>query len=103
MSHHWGMSARKSLTTGQARKLLSKILNSGDGSITFTHHADEKLMADGKYRDDAYVILHRGQITEPAEWEGEEWRYRVHTLDGCCVVSFDPEAHVVVVTFWSKK
>lgn len=85
----------------QARKQLSRILVSG-GDVEFTAHALEELSRDNMTTEDAVRVLRTGRIYEPAERRGDEWRYRVHAPDACCVITFDDEPDVLVITGWRK-
>ena len=91
----------KGLPTAQARKLLSHILR--DGSIAFTRHARRELAKDGLSEVDARNVLKGGQIYEPAEFEHDSWRYRVHTPRMTVVIAFDSVTLCVVVTAWKKR
>ena len=93
--------ANKPLSPAGARRLLRDIY--ANGRVVFTRHAREELQNDGRSEDDARNVLRAGLIHNPAEWENDSWRYRVETPRFCCVVEFDSDASVVVVTFWEKK
>lgn len=89
------------LTPAQARKLLSRIVASGD--ISFSKHAIQELSNDGMTTEDALKVLRWGHIHEPAEMPRDTWRYRVHTTDACVVIEFDSETLALVITAWRKK
>ena len=91
------------LPINQARKLLSAILATGEGSLSVTKHCREELAKDRMVFTDVVNVLRCGQIKEPAEEVKGAWRYRVHTLSFCVVVEFLSETQVRVVTTWRKK
>lgn len=92
---------REPLPNNQARRLISRILTSGE--VELWEHCTKELAKDDLDNLDAVNVLRCGLITEPAEFESERWRYRVHTDRICVVVQFEHETKLSVVTAWRKK
>ncbi len=69
----------------------------------FSGHALREMRKDDLTKADVMGVLRTGRIFEPAEFEGDSWRYRVHSPRVCVVITFDGETVVVVVTAWKKK
>lgn len=85
----------------QARKLIAKILVSGD--VVVWDHCKDELAKDDLDIVDATNVLRCGQITEPAEQERGRWRYRVHTEHMGVVVQFEADESLSIVTAWRKR
>jgi hypothetical protein len=85
----------------EARKLLSQILKTG--SLAYWKHAEDQMTERNLTKNDVLNVLRGGHITEPGEWEGASWRYRVHTDRMCAVVAFADLTHAAVVTAWRKE
>ena len=92
---------KEPLSSNEARKLISRIVTHGD--VVLWDHCKKELDEDDLDVMDVTNILRCGRITEPAEYEKERWRYRVHTERMCAVVQFDSEEELSVVTAWRKK
>jgi len=90
------------LAQGQARKLLSAILSSVHGQIFFSGHARREMETDDLTMAEVFGMLRIGRIHEPAELVRGSWRYRVHCVAGCVVVTFPAEKICKVVTAWRK-
>lgn len=88
------------LKPAEARQLITEILSSGQ--LMFSRHAREEMANDRMVEQDAINVLRAGSV-DPAEMERGSWRYRVHTLRFCVVVTFDDATKAVVVTAWRKK
>jgi len=88
------------LSPADARLRIQRILESG--LTLLSDHAVEELEADDMDMNDVRNIL-RGGVVQPAEWEGGEWRYPVKTPRMGCVVSFDSENNLTIVTGWREK
>ena len=86
----------------QARKLLSKLLNSASTNVTLSPHCKERMVEHKLDSQDVEHVLRTGSITEPAELERETWRYRVHKGKMWVVVAFAPD-EVIGVTAWTKR
>ncbi len=89
------------LTPDQAKALLVTILVEG-GNIEFRPHA-RKAMAEDSITESEVMEVLRGGVVEPAEWENDEWRYRVRRQKTFVVVTFLAETHTAVVTAWRRK
>lgn len=92
---------KEPLSQAEARKLLSNILRSG--LVRWSSHAIREMANDQISKALAVSILQFGRIWEPAEFENDSWRYRVHRESICIVVSFDSETQAVVVTTFRRK
>lgn len=57
---------------------------------------------DKMVEQDAINVLRAGSL-DPAEMERGSWRYRVHTLRFCVVVTFDEATAAIIVTAWRKR
>lgn len=88
------------LKPAEARRLIAGILSGG--RLIFSRHAREEMASDRMVEQDAINVLRAGSV-DPAEMERGSWRYRVHTLRFCVVVTFDEATAAVVVTAWRKK
>jgi hypothetical protein len=89
------------LTPNQAKALLVAIVTQG-GSIEFRPHARKEMAKDSIPEAEVMEVL-RGGVVEPAEWENDEWRYRVRRQKTYVVVTFLAETHTAVVTAWRRK
>lgn len=85
----------------EARQRIGAALGEG-GLVLLSDHAVKELEDDEMDMVDVRNIL-RGGAVHPAEWEGGEWRYRVLTPRMGCVISFESETNLVVVTGWRNK
>jgi len=85
------------LSPADAKRLLQEIV--GDGSVSFSGHAQQEMDKDDLATTDVLNML-RGGVVEPAEFENGSWRYRVRTARMCVVVIFRSETEVRIVTAW---
>lgn len=83
-----------------ARNRILAILE--DGITLLSDHAVRELEAGDMDMNDVRNIL-RGGALQPAEWEHGEWRYRVLTPRMACVISFESEETLTVVTGWRRR
>ncbi len=91
---------KEPLSPPQARRLIQDILAGGE--VVSSRHATEEMAKDDLTIIDCINVL-RGGIVEPAEWENDSWRYRVHTQRIWVVVAFRSEKRLVIVTAWRSK
>ncbi len=82
-----------------ASRLARDILE--NGTVSYTGHARREMAKDGLSEADIERALRSG--TEPAEWEGGQWRYRFFCADVWAVVSFRNEQLLVTITAWRKR
>ena len=89
------------LDRNAARKLISAILN--HGSVVIWGHCRDAMEDRAMTTVDLDNVLRCGTIPDDAEFESDEWRYRVHTAKMCAVIQFEDETELSVVTAWKKK
>jgi len=85
------------LSQSDAKRLIQEIV--GNGSVTFSGHAQQEMDKDDLAATDVLNMLDGG-VVEPAEFENGSWRYRVRTARMCVVVAFRSETELRVVTAW---
>lgn len=83
----------------EVKKLVRSILDSDEGLMVFTPHADEELEKDGLIHGDVLSVL-RGGIYQEPEWVKEAWRYKAVARRITIVFELDSETCCVVVTAW---
>lgn len=84
----------------RVKRLLLEILS--DGSVRYSRHAKEEMLADGMTILDCISVL-RGGIVRPPDFEGGSWRYRVETASMTVVVAIRSRNELVIVTAWRAK
>lgn len=82
------------------KKVIERIL--ANGSVIFSKHAKVEMAKDGLTAPDIVNVL-RGGVSEPWEFEGGSYRYRMTTKRMCVVVAIRSEAELIVVTAWRFK
>ena len=90
------------LNTFQARKLLSELLATNPNCFSYGSHFKERLLERKMIMGDIINVLHRGQILGDAEYENQQWRYRVQTLKMTVVIAFINPSHVRLITCWRE-
>lgn len=85
------------LSSGQVKKLLIVILESG--TLSFTGHAHEEMASDDLTEVDVRNTL-RGGVARPGELRSGSWRHQVTTSRMAVVVAFRSEISAVVITAW---
>ncbi len=88
------------LEKGQARKILSEILNFGPNYLSFTKHAREKMKERNLKSGDILSVLKAGNILNNPEFENGSWRYSVETSKITVVFAFRTPNQIIVVTSW---
>jgi hypothetical protein len=91
---------KEPLSPPQARRLIQDILARGE--VVSSKHATDEMAKDALTIIDCVNIL-RGGVVEPAEWENDSWRYRVHSQRIWVVVAFRSEERLIIVTAWRSK
>ena len=91
------------LEKGQAKKLISEILTKHPGAVGYTKHCLEEMTNDKMIIGDLLNVLRAGLISDPPEFEKEQWRYRVQTKKITVVVSFAAPNKIRCVTTWRMK
>lgn len=80
---------------GQARKVLSEILNNNPN-----FHCKDQMKARRLIAGDVFNVLSVGKIIDEPEFVNGSWRYRVQTKNITVVIAFRKPNHVAVVTTW---
>ncbi len=96
----------KRLGRNQARKLISKIMNSHPQNVVFSRHALEELKADHLTTIDAFNVLKSSgsRILTDGEFINGSYRYRLETKNIMVVIAFwDKGDGLIVVTAWDKR
>jgi hypothetical protein len=88
------------LSPGQARKIISAILNNNSNLISFTKHAREQMFDRNLKTGDVLNVLKAGKIWQDPELVNESFRYRVCTLKITVVIAFRKPNNIVVITAW---
>lgn len=88
------------LEKGQARKILSELLNFKPNYIFFTNHSREKMKERNLKSGDILNVLKAGIIVKVPEFEKGSWRYTVQTTKITVVFAFRTPNQVIVVTSW---
>lgn len=85
---------------GQARKVLSEILNNNPNFISYLTHCKDQMKARRLIAGDVFNVLSVGKIIDEPEFVNGSWRYRVQTKNITVVIAFRKPNHVAVVTTW---
>lgn len=84
----------------QARKLLSELLSTNPNCFSYGSYFKRRLTERHMTMGDIINILHKGQILHDAEFEQDQWRYRIETAKMTVIISFVNPAHVRLITCW---
>ena len=96
----------KRLDRNEARKLITKIMNTRPEKVFFSRHALEELKKDGLTTLDALNVIKSpgARIYTEGEFEKGSYRYRLETTNMMVVVSFLELGNgMIVVTAWDKR
>ena len=85
------------LNDHDARQLLTSILDSEDGTVHLSSHAQQRIDERHVTMRQLNVVLRHGAVDGCDLIEGS-WRYHVVGLNLTAVVAFDSETMAVVVT-----
>lgn len=91
------------LDRGQARKVLSRVLNGEPNLISFSRHARKQMKKRNLKTGDVLNILHKGRIYNDPEFEHGSWRYQIQTNNITVVIVFRTANYITVVTAWRNK
>ena len=87
----------------QARKLLSELLGTNPNCFSYGSYFKRRLAERRMTVGDIINILHIGQILHDAEYEQQQWRYRIQTATMTVIITFISPAHVRLITCWRGK
>ncbi len=91
---------REPLQPSQAKAQLVHVLD--HGTVFFSDHARTEMQKDNIGQAEALLVL-RGGVVEPAEFDRGSWRYRVRVGLTYVVVAFRTDDQAVVVTAWRRR
>jgi hypothetical protein len=80
-----------------AKKVIRFIAETG--TVHFTKHAKEELLADARSTQDCLNAMRAGKVLS-AEFENGGWRYRVETGRVCTIVELESGESLFVITAW---
>ena len=88
------------LEKGQARKLLSEILNNVPNYLSYSKHGQDQMKARRLIAGDIINVLTAGRILSDPELENGSCRYKVETKTITVIIAFRQPNHVAVITAW---
>lgn len=97
------MERREPLSQADAKKEITRLMQTG--TVVFVQpHTGRAMAADKITNQEVLSVLRGGLVVDPAEYENDQWRYRVSTGSRALfvVVTF-VEEELRIVTTWRRR